>query len=111
MLERTECKLGVASADLADLERLAAELEAAGRKAEAGSLRSQLRPIVLILRGDPRDPGHVNLPARVNWLTIQVGNHSGRPTRAQSEWIRTYASDADAVIRALASIRPAASGR
>jgi hypothetical protein len=45
---------------------------------------------VLGLVGDPRDPGHVNLSGRINWLTIQVGNNSGRPTAAQSEWIETF---------------------
>ena len=43
--------------------------------------------MILALRGDPKDPGHVNLPGRLNWLTIQVGNNSSAPTAAQMEWI------------------------
>jgi photosystem II stability/assembly factor-like uncharacterized protein len=101
----TECALQRASAALAELERRATELEKQGHTAEAGTLRNQLRPIVLALRGDPRDPGHVNLPGRVNWLTIQVGNNSARPTRAQSEWIKTYAAQAEEVAKAVAVLR------
>jgi hypothetical protein len=43
----------------------------------------------------------VNLPGRVNWLTIQVGNYSGRPTAAQLEWIGTYAKQTEEIVRAL----------
>ena len=41
----------------------------------------------------------------MNWLTIQVGNNSGKPTKAQSEWIAKYAADADQVLRALKDLR------
>jgi hypothetical protein len=41
----------------------------------------------------------------VNWLTIQVGNNSGRPTKAQSEWIKTYAAQAEEVAKAVAALR------
>jgi photosystem II stability/assembly factor-like uncharacterized protein len=105
LIVESECALQRASADLAELEQRATMLEKEGRTGEADALRQQLRPIVLVLRGDPRDPGHVNLPGRVNWLTIQVGNNSGRPTRAQSEWIKSYATQAEAVARAVASLR------
>jgi hypothetical protein len=105
VIVQTECALQRASADLGELQRRAAELEKGGRTADAESLRRQLRPIVLVLRGDARDPGHVNLPGRVNWLTIQVGNNSGRPTRAQSEWIKTYAAQAEEVAKAVAALR------
>ncbi len=111
IIEHTECSLRAAVADLAALERQARELETQGRKADADSILSQLRPIALALRGDPRDPGHVNLPGRLNWLTVQVGNNSGRPTAAQSEWIRTYAAEAEAVIKKLASLKPPSASR
>jgi hypothetical protein len=52
-----------------------------------------------------RDPAPYNLPARINWLTIQVGNYSGRPTAAQTEWIDRYADQTDAVIKQLETIR------
>jgi hypothetical protein len=105
-IERTQCTLAAAARDLAELERHAADLQATDRGAEAQSLAGRLRPIVLALRGDPRDPGHVNLPGRLNWLTIQVGNYSGRPTQAQSEWIATYAAAAEDVIRKLKALKP-----
>ena len=68
-------------------------------------LRRDLRPVVLALRGDPKDPGHVNLPARLNWLTIQVGNNSGAPTAAQMEWIGTFAEQAASAIAKLEEIK------
>ena len=74
-------------------------------------MRGELGAVTLILRGDPRDPGHVNLPGRINWLTIQVGNYSGRPTKAQSEWIHKYAAEADAVVARLNALRAKIAGR
>jgi hypothetical protein len=68
-------------------------------------VRRDLRPVVLALRGEPRDPEHVNLPARVNWLTIQVGNNSGRPTAAQMEWIGRFADQTSAAVRKLEEIK------
>jgi photosystem II stability/assembly factor-like uncharacterized protein len=89
-IERTDCRLDRATEELARLQgRASAE---------------QLRPLVLALRGDPRDPGHVNLPGRINWLTIQVGNYSGRPTKAQLEWIDIYAKQADEIIAKIQSL-------
>jgi hypothetical protein len=73
-----------------ELEVLAeTELEPEIRRI-AETLREELRPVFLGFVGDARDPGHVNLPGRINWLTIQVGNYAGRPTRAQLDWIDRY---------------------
>jgi len=47
----------------------------------------------------------VNLPGRINWLTIQVGNYSGRPTAAQAEWIATYARQTADVVAALDALK------
>jgi hypothetical protein len=106
-IERTECTLDRATADLAVLERRLNEMASQpnGAPAQVESLRKELRPIVLALRGDSRDPGHVNLPGRINWLTIQVGNYSGRPTAAQAEWIATYAKQTEAVVAALEAVK------
>jgi hypothetical protein len=30
------------------------------------------------------------LRRRLNWLVDQVGNHTGRPTKAQTEWIGIF---------------------
>jgi hypothetical protein len=87
------------------LNDLDSKTAAADVKAAAAATRSALRPIVLGLRGDPRDPGHVNLPSRLNWLTIQVGNYSGRPTAAQREWIARYAAEAQALVRQFDAIK------
>ena len=106
-IERTDCTLDRASADLATVERQLADLETRtpGARAQIDALRRELRPIVLALRGDPRDSGHVNLPGRLNWLTIQVGNYSGRPTAAQMEWIATYARQTADVVAALDKVK------
>ena len=108
-IERTECSLDRAAAELSGIERRLSEMESRGgataTKAQIDEVRRELRPIVLALRGDSRDPGHVNLPGRINWLTIQVGNYSGRPTAAQMEWIATYAKQAESVIAALDGVK------
>jgi len=108
-IERTECTLRRAGAGRAAVERQLAEAETRASdgalRAEVDSVRRELRPILLALRGDSSDPGHVNLPGRINWLTIQVGNYSGRPTKAQMEWIATYAKQTTEVVAALEGIR------
>ena len=111
ILERTECTLSRAGAMLAELQRRAAELEASGSGEAARAVQADLRALTLVLRGDPRDPGHVNLPGRINWLTIQVGNYSGRPTKAQSEWIHKYAAEADAIVARLNALRAKVAGQ
>ena len=104
-IERTECTLRRAVASLAVVERQLADAQSratgAPARDEIARLGRELRPVVLALRGDPTDPGHVNLPGRVNWLTIQVGNNSGRPTAAQAEWIAIYAKQTAEVVSTL----------
>ena len=67
---RTECTLQRAVADLADVERRLASRPA---DATTESLRRDLRPVILALRGDPKDPGHVNLP-----VPAELADHPGR---------------------------------
>ena len=107
-IERTDCRLDRAVADLAVIDQELTALEGKGDpqvKDRVAAARRELRPIVLALRGDSRDPGHVNLPGRLNWLTIQVGNYSGRPTRAQSDLIAAYAQQTDTVIASLEAMK------
>jgi hypothetical protein len=107
-IERTECIVRRAAADLGAFERELDQVAASGgaaREAQVDAIRRELRPIALVLRGDSRDPGHVNLPGRINWLTIQVGNYSGRPTAAQLEWIAIYAKQAEEAVAALGRLR------
>jgi hypothetical protein len=101
-IEKTDCTLDRALADLAEVERVLASRPS---DAATDALRRELRPVVLALRGDPKDPGHVNLPARLNWLTIQVGNNSNSPTAAQMEWIGKYAEQAASAIARLETIK------
>ena len=51
-----------------------------------------------------REPNHLNLRGKINWLQIQVGNYSGRPTAAQLEWIDRFAVESDRLTRALSAI-------
>ena len=107
-IERTDCRLDRAVAELAAIDQELTTLEGKADpqvKDRVAAARRELRPIVLALRGDSRDPGHVNLPGRLNWLTIQVGNYSGRPTRAQSELIAHYAQQTDTVIASLEAMK------
>jgi photosystem II stability/assembly factor-like uncharacterized protein len=101
-IEKAECTLQRAVADLVDVER---QLGSRPADAITEAIRRDLRPVVLALRGDPKDPGHVNLPARLNWLTIQVGNNSGAPTEAQMEWVGTFAEQAAHAIAKLEEIK------
>ena len=93
-IEHTECTIRGAAARVRSLDTQLAEFENsasdASLKTAAAAARKELRPILLGFVGDPRDPGHVNLSGRINWLTIQVGNYSGRPTAAQMAWITTF---------------------
>ena len=104
-IERMECMIGAASARVRSLDAQLARLVGAdgdaSLRAEADALRRQLRPIALGLFGDARDPGHVNLSGRVNWLTIQVGNYTGRPTAAQMEWIARWAGQTGDYVKQL----------
>ena len=43
----------------------------------------------------------LDLRGRVNWLTIQVGNYSGRPTDAQIEWIARFEGLAEGLFQRL----------
>ena len=40
----------------------------------------------------------------MNWLTIQVGNYTGRPTPAQMEWIGRFGADRDRLVGQLDAI-------
>jgi hypothetical protein len=85
--------------------RLAAMEKNGSAGADVAAARRALRPLVLAFVGDPRDPGHLNLPGRINWLTIQVGNYSGKPTPAQMEWIATYSAEVDRYVAELEKLK------
>ncbi|HZD06510.1 MAG TPA: hypothetical protein VE173_16475 [Longimicrobiales bacterium] len=104
-IERTECTVRRAGARVRALDaRLQAALESttdAELRTALQAVRDDLRPVVLGLVGDVRDPGHVNLSGRINWLTIQVGNYPGPPTAAQTEWIDRYSRSAGDLVARL----------
>ena len=105
-IERMECRADAAAAEVRDLDARLAKMIADGQSArDAEEARQRLRPLVLAFVGDAHDPGHVNLPGRINWLTIQVGNYSGRPTPAQMQWIATYSADVDRYVRQLEDLK------
>jgi hypothetical protein len=52
-----------------------------------------------------KDPGHVNLPGRITWPTIQVGNYSGPLTAAQMEWVGKFSEQAGSAIDRLEEIK------
>jgi hypothetical protein len=105
-IERMECRADAAAAEVRDLDARLAKMIADGQSArDAEEARRRLRPLVLAFVGDAHDPGHVNLPGRINWLTIQVGNYSGKPTPAQMQWIATYSADVDRYVRQLEDLK------
>ena len=102
-IEKTDCTLGPRPRRSG--RRSSGDWPSRPADATTEALRRELRPVVLALRGDPKDPGHVNLPARLNWLTIQVGNNSGAPTAAQMEWIGKFAEQAASAIARLEAVK------
>ncbi len=107
-IERMECTIDNAAARVRSLDAQLADAATSGGdtslRADAEAVRRELRPIALGLYGDSRDPGHINLAGRVNWLTIQVGNYTGRPTAAQTEWIDRWARMTDDYVAQLDGI-------
>jgi photosystem II stability/assembly factor-like uncharacterized protein len=100
-IERMQCRAGAAAADVRTTDATLAQISTAA----AVEARKALRPLVLAFVGDARDPGDLNLPGRINWLTIQVGNYSGKPTPAQTEWIATYGAEVDRYVKQLADLK------
>ena len=52
-----------------------------------------------------RNPDHPNIRGKLNWLVIQVGGYSGRPTNAQLEWISRYNAQLDQLLAQFAAAR------
>ena len=101
-IEKTDCTLDRAVADLAEVERVLASRPA---DAATEALRRELRPVVLALRGDPKDPGHVNLPAQA-----ELADHPGREqqrlsNRGADGMDRQYAEQAASAIARLEEVK------
>lgn len=107
-IESMECRLRGAAAGVraidARLDRIEASKPGEAVLAHVARVRRELRPVFLAVVGDPRDPGDVNLPGRIRWLAIQVGDYSGRPTPAQGEWIDKFGAQADEALGRLEAL-------
>jgi photosystem II stability/assembly factor-like uncharacterized protein len=95
-IERMECRVDQA---IARARTLDARLGGSATPDDAA--RKELKAILAGLAGSPRDPDHVNVAGRIDWLTIQVGNYTGRPTDAQIEWIGRFEETAEGLLRRL----------
>jgi len=79
--------------------------EKAWHDADAVKLGQKIQQQLANVRSDfvpPRySPEHLNLMIRVNELTEEVGNYSGRPTQAQVEWIAMFEVQVQQVLNRL----------
>ena len=79
--------------------------EKAWHDADAVKLGQKIQQQLANVRSDfvpPRySPEHLNLMIRVNELTEEVGNYSGRPTQAQEEWIAMFEVQVQQVLNRL----------
>lgn len=107
-IERMECRIAQATARARSLDARLAETERSASgpelRADAAAVRKDLRAILVGLAGDPRDSGHLNLRGRVAWLTIQVGNYTGRPTDAQMQWTSKFEEMTEGLLQRLDGI-------
>jgi photosystem II stability/assembly factor-like uncharacterized protein len=90
------------------IRRIDAQLtasESTWHDADAVKLGKQIQQELADVRSDlipPRYfPEHLNLMIRVNELTEEVGNYSGRPTEAQDEYIGVFEGQVQVVLKRL----------
>jgi hypothetical protein len=107
-IESIECSTSETLGRISALDSQLAAVEGratdAQLKTSAQAVRRELHDVAADLAGDPREPGRLNLRGKMNWLTIQVGNYSGRPTPAQMEWIGRFGEDRDRLVARLGAI-------
>ncbi len=89
-----ECSISGALSKISSVDAqmgaIAPQLTDAQVKAIAADLARQLHTIEADLEPPAADPEHLNLRRRLNWLVNQVQNYSGKPTKAQVEWIAIF---------------------
>jgi hypothetical protein len=84
-MQGTQCLIADANGRIGGVEPQLAALE--GKLADAGlrALAGNMSKELMAVRGELSE-----VSSRLRWLVEQVGNHLGRPTAAQMEWIGIY---------------------
>lgn len=104
-IESIECSTSQATLRIDTIDVQLAQLEGTASavpfKGDVDTVRRELRAVAVELNGDPREPDHLNLRGKINWLTIQVGGYSGRPTPAQIDWIGRFSAERDRLVAQL----------
>ena len=79
------------------IQKAERQMAAAEQKAVEGGLRQRisdsrkaLQAVRDKLQPPANNPENLNLRAKLNWLSRQVRNSTGRPTKAQAEWIDIF---------------------
>jgi hypothetical protein len=84
-MQGTQCAMADANGRIGGVQAQLAALEGKLPNAELRSQAANVTQELATVRGDLSE-----VSARLRWLTEQVGNHLGRPTTAQIEWIGIY---------------------
>jgi hypothetical protein len=106
-IESIECSTAQA---LTEIQRIDAQLRpltsstTASVQEAATTVARELRAVAEDLSGGPDAPNALNLRGKINWLQIQVGGYTGRPTPAQREWIARFSADRDRIVSRLREI-------
>ena len=106
-IEGVECS---ASQGLSRIQRIDAQLRRIDAGANptirdaAATVARELRAIEMELGGGSEAPNALNLRGKINWLRIQVGSYTGRPTPAQHDWIARFAADGDRLAHGLQTV-------
>src|SRR5258708_39701415 len=61
----------------------------------SATVARELHAIETELAGRSDAPNALNLRGKINWLRIQVGGYTGRPTPSQREWVARFTSERD----------------
>jgi len=91
-------KIQSADAALAEREKQAAD---AASKEKIAAARKSLEAVRDKIQSPPQDPDHLNLRGKLTWLLRQVRNCTGRPTKAQSEYIGIFDGQLQSALKEL----------
>jgi len=104
-IEEALARIQQKESQLAQMEEQAADSRT---KQRIAATRQALRELRNKLQPPRLEPENLNLRGKLNWLLRQVRNYTGRPTKAQSEYIEIFShqvyqvlSDIEAVLSAL----------